>query len=63
MKKLELAGAFTILGALVVSQVLGDHGNMDTAGHEAGAEAHLERAMTAMAPNMAKANLVVTGMT
>jgi hypothetical protein len=36
---------------------------MDTAGHEAGAEAHLDGAMTAMAPNMAKANLAVTGMT
>ena len=63
MTKLELTGAFTILGALVVSQVLGDHGNMDPAGHEAGAEAHLDGAMTAMAPNMAKANLAVTGMT
>ncbi len=63
MKKLELAGAFTILGALVVSQVLGDHGDMDTAGHEAGVEDLMDGAMAAMAPNMATANLAVTGMT
>ena len=63
MKKLELAGAFTILGALVVSQVLGDHGNMDTAGHEADAEGLMDGVMAAMAPNMATANLAVTGMT
>ncbi len=63
MKKLELAGAFTILGALVVSQVLGNHGDMDMTGHEADAEGLLLGAMAAMAPNMATANLAVTGMT
>ena len=63
MKKLELAGAFTILGALVVSQVLGNHGDMDMAGHEADAEGLMDGAMAAMAPNMATANLAVTGMT
>jgi branched-subunit amino acid transport protein len=61
MKKLELAGAFTILGALVVSQVLGNHGDM--AGHEADSEGLMDGAMAAMAPNMATANLAVTGMT
>ncbi len=64
MKKLELAGAFTILGVLVVSQVMNDtHGNMNMPGSEAGAEGVMDGGMAAMAPNMATANLAVTGMT
>ncbi len=64
MKKLELAGAFTILGVLVVSQVMNDtHGNMNMPGNEAGAQGLTDGAMAAMAPNMATANLAVTGMT
>ncbi len=62
MKKIELAGAFTILGVLLVSQLWSDgHGNMDMQG--TGAEDPAARAMTAPAPNMAIANLAVTGMT
>ena len=62
MKKIEIAGAFTILGVLLVSQLWSDaHGNMDMQG--AGAEDPAPRAMTAPAPSMAIANLAVTGMT
>ncbi len=64
MKKLELAGAFTILGVLVVSQLLSDaHGDMNMSGNEAGAEALMDGTTVVLAPNMAKANLAVTGMT
>ncbi len=64
MKKLELAGAFTILGVLLVSQLWSDvHGNMDMPSNEAGAEGPVPGAMTAVAPNMALATLAVTGMT
>ncbi len=64
MKKMELAGAFTILGVLLVSQLWSDaHGNMNMPGNEAGAEGPAAGAMTAMAPNMATATLAVTGMT
>ena len=64
MKKLELAAAFTVLGVLVVSQVMNDtHGDMDMSGNEAGAEGLMDGAMAAMAPNMATATLAVTGMT
>ena len=64
MKKLELAGAFTILGVLLVSQLSSDpHENMNMPGNEAGAEGPVPGAMTAMAPNMATATLAVTGMT
>ncbi len=64
MKKLELAGAFTILGVLVVSQLLSDdHGDMTMPGNEAGDEILLDGATAALAPNMATANLAVTGMT
>ena len=39
MKKIELAGAFTILGVLLVSQLWSDaHDNMDMPANEAGAE-------------------------
>jgi hypothetical protein len=63
MKKIELAGAFTILGVLLVSQLWsGAHDNMSTPGNEAGAEDPAPGAMTAVAPNMAIANLAVTGM-
>ena len=64
MKKLELAGAFTILGLLVGSQLWSDaHGTMEMPGHEADAEGLMEEATAALAPNMAIANLAVTGMT
>ena len=64
MKKLELAGAFTVLGVLVVSQLLNDtHGDMNMPDNEAGAEALMDRTTAALAPNMATANLAVTGMT
>ncbi len=64
MKKLELAGAFTILGVLLVSQLWSDaHDNMDMSGSEAGVEGPAAETMTAVAPNMAIANLAVTGMT
>ena len=64
MKKIEIAGAFTILGVLLVSQLWSDaHENMDMQGTGAGAESPAPRAMTAPAPNMAIANLAVTGMT
>ncbi len=64
MKKLELAGAFTILGVLLVSQLSSDpHENMNMPGNEAGAESLVPRGMTPMAPHMATANLAVTGMT
>ena len=64
MRKIEIAGAFTILGVLLVSQLWSDaHGNMDMQGNGAGAEGPAPRAMTAPAPNMAIANLAVTGMT
>ncbi len=64
MKKIELAGAFTILGVLLVSQLWSDaHENMDMPSNEAGAEGPVPGAMTATAPNMAIATLAVTGMT
>ncbi len=64
MKKMELAGAFTILGVLLVSQLWSDaHENMNMPANEAGAEGPASGAMTAMAPNMATATLAVTGMT
>ena len=64
MKKLELAGAFTVLGLLVGSQLWSDaHGNMELPSPEAGAESLLDGATAALAPNMAIANLAVTGMT
>ena len=64
MRKIELAGAFTILGVLLVSQLWSDaHGNMDVAGHQAGAENSALGPMRAMAPHMATATLAVTGMT
>ena len=64
MKKVELAGAFTILGVLLVSQLWSDaHGNMNMSDNEAGADGPVPGAMTAMAPNMATATLAVTGMT
>ena len=64
MKKIELAGAFTILGVLLVSQLWSDaHDNMSTPGNEAGVEGSAAGTMTAVAPNMALANLAVTGMT
>ena len=57
MKKLELAGAFTILGVLLVSQLRsGPHENMNMPGNEAGAVGPVPGAMTAMAPNMATAS-------
>ncbi len=62
MKKIELAGAFTVLGVLVVSQLMsGTHGDMDMPGQGEGDMAAPE--MTATMPNMVTANLVVTGMT
>ena len=64
MKKLELAGAFTILGVLVVSQLLSDdHGDMNMQGNKADDEVLMDGAVAALAPNMATANLAVTGMT
>ncbi len=63
MKKLELAGAFTVLGVLVVSQLLNDTHDMNMPGYEAGAEALMDGTTAALAPNMATANLAVTGMT
>jgi len=64
MKKIELAGAFTILGVLLVSQLWSDaHDNMSTTASEAGVEGPVPGAMTAVAPNMAIATLAVTGMT
>ncbi len=64
MKKIELAGAFTILGVLLVSQLWSDpHDNMDMSGSEAGVEGPVPGAMTTVAPNMAIATLAVTGMT
>ena len=64
MKKLELAGAFTVLGVLLVSQLWSDaHENMNMPGNEARAEGPAAGAMTATAPNMATATLAVTGMT
>ena len=64
MKKIELAGAFTILGVLLVSQLWSDaHDNMSTQGNEAGVEGPAAGTMTAVAPNMALATLAVTGMT
>ncbi len=64
MKKLELAGAFTILGVLLVSQLSSDpHENMNMPGDEAGAESPVPGVMTAMAAHMATAVLAVTGMT
>ena len=63
MKKIELAGAFTILGVLLVSQLWSDaHDNMDMSGSEA-VEGPVPGTMTAVAPNMAIATLAVTGMT
>ena len=62
MNKLELAGAFTVLGVLVMSQLIGDaHGNMNMPGHDEGDMAATE--MSAAMPNMVTAELVVTGMT
>ena len=62
MKKIELAGAFTVLGVLVVSQLIsGTHGEMEMATQGEGDMAAPE--MTTAMPNMATANLVVTGMT
>ena len=62
MKKLELAGAFTVLGVLVVSQLMSHaHGNMDMPGQGEGDMAAQE--MTANLPNLVTANLIVTGMT
>ncbi len=62
MKKLELAGAFTVLGVLVVSQLMSDaRGTMDMPGQGEGDMAAQE--MTAAMPNMVTANLIVTGMT
>ena len=64
MKKIELAGAFTILGVLLVSQLWSDaHENMNMPANEAGAEGPAPGALTAIAPNMATATLAVTGMT
>ncbi len=64
MKKLELAGAFTILGVLLVSQLSSDpHENMNMPSDEAGAESPVPGVMTAMAAHMATAVLAVTGMT
>ncbi len=64
MKKIELAGAFTILGVLLVSQLWSDaHENMNMPGNEAGAESPVPGAMTAVAAHMATATLAVTGMT
>ncbi len=64
MKKLELAGAFTVLGVLLVSQLWSDaHDNMNMPANEAGAEGPMPGAMCAIAPNMATATLAVTGMT
>ena len=64
MKKIELAGAVTVLGVLLVSQLWSDaHDNMDMPANEAGAEGPVPGAMSAVAPNMATANLAVTGMT
>ncbi len=64
MKKIELAGAFTVLGVLLVSQLWSDaHENMNMPGNEAGAEGPEAGAMTAIAPNMATVTLAVTGMT
>lgn len=63
MKKLELAGAFTVLGVLVVSQLMSDaHGTMDMPGQGEGDMAAAQE-MTAAMPNMVTANLIVTGMT
>ena len=62
MKKLELAGAFTVLGVLVVSQLMSDaHGTMDMPGRGEGDMA--AQPMAATMPNMVTANLIVTGMT
>ena len=62
MKKLELAGAFTVLGVLVVSQLMsGAHGNMNMPSEGEGDKAAQE--MTANLPNLVTANLIVTGMT
>ena len=62
MKKLELAGAFSVLGVLVVSQLLSDaHGNMDMPRDGDADMAATE--MTATMPNMVTADLIVTGMT
>ena len=64
MKKIELAGAFTILGVLLVSQLWSDaHDNMDMPANEAGAEGPVLGTTTAIAPHMATATLAVTGMT
>ena len=64
MKKIELAGAFTLLGVLLVSQLWSDaHDNMDMPANEADAEGPVPGAMSAVARNMATANLAVTGMT
>ncbi len=64
MRKVELAGAFAILGVLLVSQLRsGPHDNMNIPSNEAGAAGPAPGAMTATAPNMATATLAVTGMT
>ena len=64
MKKIELAGAFTILGVLLVTQLWSDaHDNMDMPANETGAEGSVPGAMSVVAPNMATATLAVTGMT
>ncbi len=64
MRKVELAGAFAILGVLLVSQLRSDpHDNMNMPDNQAGAGGSVPGTMTATAPNMATATLAVTGMT
>ncbi len=64
MKKLELAGAFTVLGLLVGSQLWSDaHGTMEMPSTETGADGLTVGVIAAVPPNMTLANLAVTGMT